>query len=160
MGQTGIFREDFKERPYWWEAYTPDGSDLQDVPPQTEVAIIGAGYTGLATALELSKLGVQATVLDAAEPSYGASTRSGGLVGGSNSIKKPLVAKSPSRERAAELMADAADGFHLLEKIIQDESIDCGWARTGRFTGAISQKHFKAQQKQARAMNESANAGA
>ncbi len=160
MGQSGIFHESFKERPYWWEAYTPDASDLQDVPPESEVAIIGAGYAGLATALELSKLGIEATVLDAAEPGYGASTRSGGLVGGSNSIKKPLVAKAPSPERAAEMMADAADGFYLLEKIIQEESIDCGWARTGRFTGAISKKHFTAQQKQAAAMNESANAGA
>ncbi len=160
MGRQDNFHETFKEQPYWWEAYTPDASDLQEVPARTEVAIIGAGYAGVATALELSKLGIEATVLDAAEPGYGASTRSGGLVGGSNSIKKPLVAKAPSPERAADMMADAADGFYLLEKLIAEEAIDCGWARTGRFTGAISSKHFKAQQKQAAAMNESANAGA
>ncbi len=160
MGQPEIFHEDFKERPYWWEAYAPVPSDQHDVPTETEVAVIGAGYAGLATAMELAKLGIQATVLDAAEPGYGASTRSGGLVGGSNSIKKPLVAKAPSPERAAAMMSDAADGFYLLEKIIDEERIECGWKRTGRFTGAISTKHFKAQEKQVAAMNESANAGA
>ena len=134
MGQSDIFHESFKERPYWWEAYAPEAGQLQDVPGHCDVAIIGAGYAGLATALELSKLGIEATVLDAAEPGYGASTRSGGLVGGSNSIKKPLVAKAPSPERAAEMMSDAADGFYLLENLIAEENIECGWARTGRFT--------------------------
>lgn len=160
MRQSDIFHESYKERPYWWEAYTPDASSLHDVPARSDVAIIGAGYAGLATALELSKLGIQVTVLDAAEPGYGASTRSGGLVGGSNSIKKPLVAKAPSPERAADMMSDAADGFYLLEKIINEENIDCGWHRTGRFTGAISTQHFKAQEKQAEAMNQSSKAGA
>jgi len=160
MAGKGIFHETYKERPYWWEAYTPEAPDLQDVPSETRVAIIGAGYAGLATALELSKQGLEATVFAAAEPGYGASTRSGGLVGGSNSIKKPLLAPEPSPERAADMMSDAADGFHMVEKLIADEKIDCGWHRTGRFTGAISTRHFQAMKKRAAAMNESANSGA
>lgn len=160
MGQTNIFHESYKERPYWWEAYAPDAANLQDVPGESEVAIIGAGYAGLATAMELATLGIGATVLDAAEPGYGASTRSGGLVGGSNSIKKPLVAKAPSPERAADMMSDAANGFYLLETIIREHNIECGWQRSGRFTGAISTKHYRAQEQQVEAMNKSANAGA
>ena len=68
----GIFHETYKERPYWWEAYAPEAPELQDVPAETRVAIIGAGYAGLATALELSRQGIEATVFNAAEPGYGA----------------------------------------------------------------------------------------
>ena len=82
MSHGAVFHETYKERPYWWEAYAPEAPQLEEVPETTRVAVIGAGYAGLATALELSRLGIEATVLDAAEPGYGASTRSGGLVDG------------------------------------------------------------------------------
>ena len=54
-------------------------------PPLTEsatfdVVIIGAGYTGLSTALHLAERGVRVCVLDAAEPGWGASGRNGGQV--------------------------------------------------------------------------------
>ena len=154
MAQDGIFHETYKERPYWWEAYAPEAPDLAEVSAEARVAIIGAGYAGLATALELSKLGVEAVVVDAAEPGYGASTRSGGLVGGGHSIKKPLVAKPPPPERVADMVSDATDGFYMLERIIEDEKIECGWFRTGRFTGAISRGHFKAMEAQAAHMQD------
>ena len=160
MATPDVFHETYKERPYWWEAYAPEAGELLDVPAESRVAIIGAGYAGLATALELSKLGMEATVIDAAEPGYGASTRSGGLVGGSNSIKKPLLAKAPPRERVAAMMADAADGFYMIERLIEDEKIDCGWHRTGRFTGAISNRHYAAMQKRVELMNSVTGAGA
>jgi glycine/D-amino acid oxidase-like deaminating enzyme len=44
------------------------------------VAIIGGGFTGLSTALHLAEQGVQATVLEAQEPGWGASGNNGGQV--------------------------------------------------------------------------------
>ena len=46
----------------------------------TQVAVVGAGYTGLATAIELARRGVEVTVVDAFEPGYGASGRNGGQI--------------------------------------------------------------------------------
>ena len=138
----------------WWDAYAPEAPELADVPAETRVAIIGAGYAGLAAALELTKLGIEATVFDAGAPGFGASTRSGGLVGGSASVKKPLLGRAPAPQRAAAMMSDAADGFHLVEKLITDEQIDCGWSRSGRFTGAWSAGHYRAMAAQAKSMNE------
>src|SRR5260370_21308538 len=45
---------------------------------RTEVAVIGAGYTGLSTALHLAERGVAATLLEAHEPGWGAAGRNGG----------------------------------------------------------------------------------
>lgn len=153
MVKAGIFAGDYREYPFWWEGYEPGGADLADVPAGTRVAIIGAGYTGLATALELAKLGIEATVFDAHDPGFGASTRSGRLVGGISSVKKPLIGRSPDPDRSAHMMSDAADGLTLLEKLIADEKIACGWHKTGRFTGAWSRSHFKHMQSSAEQIN-------
>ena len=61
---------------------------------QTEVAIVGGGYTGLSAALHLAQARVQVTLLEAKTPGWGASGRNGGFcsVGGDkrglNAIRK------------------------------------------------------------------------
>lgn len=47
---------------------------------QADVVVIGAGFTGLSTALHLAERGVRVTVLEAHEPGWGASGRNGGQV--------------------------------------------------------------------------------
>ena len=44
------------------------------------VAIIGGGFTGLSTALHLAEQGIDALVLEAREPGWGASGNNGGQV--------------------------------------------------------------------------------
>jgi glycine/D-amino acid oxidase-like deaminating enzyme len=44
---------------------------------KVDVAIVGAGYTGLSTALHLAERGVSVCVLEANEPGWGASGRGG-----------------------------------------------------------------------------------
>ncbi|MDH3742004.1 MAG: FAD-binding oxidoreductase [Hyphomicrobiales bacterium] len=148
-----IFHADYREFPFWWEAYAPHSDELTDIPRDARVAIIGAGYAGLATALELSKLGIDAVVLDAESPGYGASTRSGGLVGGTASVKKPLIAPAPDSDHAARMTSDAGDGLKLLERLIDEEKIDCGWHKTGRFTGAWSKSDFHRMKADAEKLN-------
>ena len=66
----------------WWRASVaaiPDHAPLPGLA-ETEVAIIGAGVTGLNAALELAeRFGTAATVLDAGQPGWGASGRNGGF---------------------------------------------------------------------------------
>jgi glycine/D-amino acid oxidase-like deaminating enzyme len=49
-----------------------------DTDKHVPVAIVGGGFTGLSTALHLAEQGVQATVLEAQEPGWGASGNNGG----------------------------------------------------------------------------------
>ena len=59
-----IFHPDFKAAPWWWEAWKPNNALSQDPPGKTDVAIVGAGYGGLSTSLELRRNGVSAVVLE------------------------------------------------------------------------------------------------
>jgi ribulose 1,5-bisphosphate synthetase/thiazole synthase len=44
------------------------------------VCIVGAGFTGLSSALHLAESGIEAAVIDKHEPGWGASGRNGGQV--------------------------------------------------------------------------------
>ncbi len=65
--------------------YVATAKPMPPAPPldgdaQADVLVIGAGFTGLSTALHLAERGVRVIVLDAAEPGWGASGRNGGQV--------------------------------------------------------------------------------
>ena len=157
-----IFHPDFTPTPYWWEAYTPTAGEPADLPRSARVAIVGGGYAGLSTALELAKHGIDAVVLEANELGFGASTRNGGAVSGGVNIGKSFTGKTPDIEpdRAQLLLCDAADAFTLIDRLIEEESIDCFWEKPGRFVGAWTKKHFKWQSQRLAILNASAQSGA
>ena len=157
-----IFHRDFTPTPYWWEAYTPTAGDLADLPREARVAIVGAGYTGLSTAFELARHGIDAVVLEANELGFGASTRNGGAVSGGVNIGKSFTGKSPNidPERVRRLLSDASDAFALIDRLIEEENIDCFWEKPGRFVGAWTKKHFQWQAQRLAILNTSAQSGA
>jgi glycine/D-amino acid oxidase-like deaminating enzyme len=154
-----IFHPTFKPKPFWWDSYEPKPLELNEVPARTRVAVIGAGYAGFACALELSKNGIEAVVVDAEMPGFGASSRNGGMVSGGVSIGKRYSGQNTPAELLA-LYADAADSFTLVEKLIAEESIVCEWKKAGRFVGAWCRKHYAAMEKKIGLLNEGAEAGA
>lgn len=159
MARSDVFHTDFKPMPYWWEAYQPTAQDPVDLPKRARVAIVGAGYGGLSTSLELAKHGVDCVVLEAKELGFGASTRNGGGVSGGVNIGKSFSGKSLSSERGDAVLADAADSFSLIEKLIADENIQCFWNKTGRFVGAWTPKHYASQAKRVDRLNQVAQSG-
>ncbi len=162
MAGSEIYHSGFKAMPYWWEAYHPTAQDPLDLPPRVRVAIVGGGYGGLSTALEAAKQGVDSVVLEAAELGFGASTRNGGGVSGGVNIGKSFSGKSldPESARAQAVLADGADAFSLIERLIAEEGINCLWKKTGRFVGAWTPAHYAAQAKKIALLNEAAKSEA
>ena len=123
--RSDIFHPDFKAQPWWWEAWTPNNALSQDPPARTDIVIVGAGYGGLSTALELRRNGVGAVVLERGDFGVGASTRNGGMISGGTNLGKGLGGKSPIAEeferKKAELMGAGADSLTVLEDIIARE---------------------------------------
>ena len=160
MTPSDYFHPDFRQRPFWWEAFEPESGSLEDIPNSTSVAIIGAGYAGLATARELNEHGVEATVFDAGRPGQGASTRSGGLITGGDSVKQPLVADTPDPQLDEPMIRDFADALTLLQNLIGTEKIQCGWTHSGSFKGAWSNRHLDSMHTRAKRLNSLYDAGA
>ena len=69
-----------KLKSYWLDTAPPFGSGAQG-PPQGEadVAVVGAGFTGLSAALALAKKGAKVAVLEAGLVASAASGRNGGM---------------------------------------------------------------------------------
>jgi glycine/D-amino acid oxidase-like deaminating enzyme len=162
MARAEFLHPDFLAEPYWWEGYRPASGELADVPRDARVAIVGAGYAGLATALELSRHGVEAVVLEKGIPGIGASTRNGGSVSGGVNIGKSFSGRAADidPERADRLLSDASDAFSLIERLIDEERIDCFWQKRGRFVGAWTPAHYAAQEKRLKRLNDAARSGA
>src|SRR5712692_3306933 len=158
MARGDIFHPDFTPEPYWWEAYRPTAGDLRDVPQEARVAIVGGGYAGLAASLELAKHGVDAVVLEQGALGVGASTRNGGSVSGGVNIGKSFSGRAAdvAPERAGRLLSDAADAFSLIERLIEEEGIECAWKKRGRFVGAWTPAHYAYQQQRLQGLNNAA----
>ncbi|NTW12045.1 MAG: FAD-binding oxidoreductase, partial [Anaerolineales bacterium] len=56
-----------------------DTNTITPFPEKVDVAVIGAGYTGLSAAYTLAKQGVNVAVLEAESIGWGASSRNGGM---------------------------------------------------------------------------------
>lgn len=103
---------------------------------ETEVAIVGAGYAGLSTALHLAQKGIGVIVLEAREPGWGGSGRNGGqVIPGVKYDPDELEAKFGPEAGAAltEFMGATADNVFRL---IAAHRMDLPHLRTGWIQGA------------------------
>jgi glycine/D-amino acid oxidase-like deaminating enzyme len=159
-----IFHPDFKARPWWWEAWTPNNALSQGLPGKTDVVIVGAGYGGLSSALELRRNGIGAVVLERGDFGVGASTRNGGMISGGVNLGKGLGGKNQAAEefarRKAEFLAAGSDSLSVLEDILAREKIECGLIRKGRFVGAWTPRHYDEQAAKIEMFNKYADTGA
>ena len=130
---------------YWHTTIDmPNDSSLTPIPEKADVAIIGGGYTGLSAALTLAKRGVNVVVLEAETMGWGASSRNGGMTLTGLKPAMQTVIKKYGRELAKELFQCSLDSVDTVEKIIKEEAIDCGFARTGHLLAANKPKHYEA----------------
>ncbi|WP_237217877.1 NAD(P)/FAD-dependent oxidoreductase, partial [Falsiroseomonas oryziterrae] len=116
-----------------WAATAAPAPDLAplDGVQEAEVAIVGAGYTGLATALALAGRGVAVTVLEATEPGAGASGANGGqVIPGLRHLASDLVAAF-GETLGRRLHAHGAGDADRLFGIVAKHGIACDATRSG-----------------------------
>ncbi|WP_137822009.1 FAD-binding oxidoreductase [Pseudomonas sp. D(2018)] len=116
---------------------------------ETDVCIIGAGYTGLSTGLFLLENGFKVTILEAAKVGFGASGRNGGQIVNSYSRDIDSIERA-ANPKNAKLMADMAfEGGRIIRDRIKKYDIQCDLKDGGVFA-AITKKqmgHLEAQKK-------------
>jgi gamma-glutamylputrescine oxidase len=117
-------------------AHPPPQLPSLDQDIETDVAIIGGGYTGLSTAHHLCKAGIDCVVLEANDAGWGASGRNGGMA--VLRYKKPysVLAAEYGSETTRRMYALVHEAVDTLEAIVDEYRIDCAFRRCGHITAA------------------------
>jgi glycine/D-amino acid oxidase-like deaminating enzyme len=139
--------------PYWWEAATPRALPQKKLTATCDVAVVGAGYAGLSTALVLARAGRSVQVFDKQRPGEGASSRNGGIASGNIRMGFGKMVDVMGLEAALQIYREGKMAREGLEAFVASENIDCDFKPVGRFTGAIHPTHYDAQGREADRLN-------
>ncbi len=130
--------------PSWYAAtanYQSDHPTLEGCH-QADVCIIGGGFTGVATALELGMLGYKVIVLEAKRLGWGATGRNGGqLIRGIGHGSEPFR-KLIGQSGIDEITRMGFESVRLIRERIKSHNIACDLTM-GFFEAANTQRHMR-----------------
>ena len=119
--------------------------DLDSRPPlasdsDVDVAIVGAGYTGLWTAYYLAKAdpSLRIAIVEKEIAGFGASGRNGGWCSALFAAKRKKIAAHSGRPAAVAMQRAMFDTVDEVGRVCNDESIDCHYAKGGTVVAATS----------------------
>jgi len=112
--------------------YAATATSFPELPPlggdcTADVAIIGAGYTGLSTALHLAKRDFNVVVLEAHRVGWGASGRNGGQVGCGQRIAQDELEGMIGNEDAKLAFQIGQEATDTVRELINAHTIQCDW---------------------------------
>lgn len=130
----------------WHDTVPDDDFTLRPALPgdvDADVAIVGAGYTGLWTAYYLQRRdpSLRIVVVEAEFAGFGASGRNGGWCSALLPMGFEAVAADHGRDAAARLQRAMNDTVDEVGRVASAEGIDCHWAKGGTFRAARNPAH-------------------
>jgi glycine/D-amino acid oxidase-like deaminating enzyme len=114
-----------------------------------EVAVIGAGYTGLSAALHVAAAGHEVVALEAGQLGEGGSGLNGGQVIAGLKHDPDLLVAHYGERIGSQLIARSAEAPDLVFDLIRRHAIPCDAVRTGWIQLAVSESHLPLLQRRA-----------
>jgi glycine/D-amino acid oxidase-like deaminating enzyme len=132
-----------REHNYWLTtAQMPSTDASHPLPSRVDVAVIGAGFTGLSAARTLAQRGATVAVLESETIGWGASSRNGGMVLTGMKLGVNRLISMYGRDLTRLMYAASLQTIDCVEQIVREEAIDCDFSRCGQLEVACKQKHF------------------
>lgn len=127
----------------YWHDTAPRFAGAAEGPVEgrVDVAVVGGGFTGLSAALALAKRGASVAVLEADHVGAGASGRNGGQCNNGFAQDFSAMEARFGFDRAVALYKAFDAAVDTVERLVAEESIDCGFARTGKLKLAAKPAH-------------------
>lgn len=110
---------------------------------ETDVAIVGGGFTGLSTALHLATQGVECHVLEANKVGHGGSGRNCGLVNPGVWIPPQNVLRSLGQAQGEKFLRAMGEAPEYVFLLIEKYGIDCEASRSGTIHAAHSPSGYR-----------------
>ncbi|MCL9781286.1 FAD-binding oxidoreductase [Vibrio sp. S4M6] len=134
--------------------YANSITDIPEYPQlrdriKCDVCIIGAGFSGLSSALHLCEAGYDVVVLEGCKVGFGATGRNGGQVVNSYSRDVDVIEKRYDSTTANTLCSMIFEGGDIIRDIIKRYDVDCDYKVGGVFA-ALNQKQLKGLQQHKR----------
>jgi glycine/D-amino acid oxidase-like deaminating enzyme len=122
-----------------WEITAPPAPPTSPLTGEVraDVAIIGCGYTGLSTALNLAEAGVKVIALEAVEIGFGGAGRNVGLVNAGMWLAPDDVATRLGRDYGERLLKVLGDGPSEVAALVAKHGVACEFVRNGTLHCAI-----------------------
>ena len=122
-----------------WQATAPP---LEKMPAleggiECEVAIVGAGYTGLSTALHLAESGCKSVIVDKEQPGWGCSGRNGGQVNPNWKVLPQDIRKFYTHGEFERIIGVVNKTCDLVFELIDRYQIECDAIRPGYVLGVV-----------------------
>ncbi len=129
-----------------WAATLPSRPhlDLLKGDNNTDIAIVGGGYTGLSAALHLAEGGKECVLLDAAEIGFGGAGRNVGLVNAGLWLMPEELVGIAGKVYGEKLLDVLGKSPTLVFGLIEKYGIECEAIRTGTLHCADSRRGYKA----------------
>jgi len=116
----------------------------------TQVAIVGAGFTGLSAALHLARQGIDVTVLESQTPGWGASARNGGFAClGGTALTSNIIRKRHGTDGLHHWRATEIASVNLVRSLLDQHKINADTHSKGETILAHSpraMRHLRADQ--------------
>ncbi|WP_417457345.1 NAD(P)/FAD-dependent oxidoreductase [Kordiimonas sp.] len=109
---------------------------------ETDVCIVGAGFTGIVTGLTLAELGYKVVILESAKVGWGASGRNGGQIINGFSREIDYIEKTVGREGALALASLALEGGNVIRENAKKYDIECD-LKHGSVLTAYTERQMK-----------------
>jgi glycine/D-amino acid oxidase-like deaminating enzyme len=138
-------KQDFRKKSYWLTTrqYTPNASLKEEI--DTDVAIIGGGFTGQSTAyfLKQAEPGMKITLLEAQVIGFGASGRNGGFSMTKFGVLHAITALRFGKQKAVEAHNYNCRAVDLLRELITTLGLDCDYEHPGFLLLSTCERHQK-----------------
>lgn len=129
-----MLRSEYPEIGFWHATYGP----YEPSPPaagrvRADVAVVGGGFTGMATAHHLlaAEPGLKVVVLESETVGFGASGRNGSFAMTVVGLGLDVLVKLKGRQRAREMHRYMERAVDTVGELVAQNSLDCDYTRPG-----------------------------
>jgi len=115
----------------------------QDLQPalegevEADAVVVGGGFAGLSTALELAAGGARVVLLERDFCGFGASGRNAGYLAGGQGLEYGLIVNAVGRDQAARIVDFYEQGVAYVEGKLAEHAIDCDYNASGIIRAAV-----------------------